>query len=197
MATFLLIRHAENDLVGGGRIAGRMPGVHLNAKGREQAEKLAARLAGAGIARIFSSPLERALETAAPLAARLALEVEVREAFTEVGFGEWTGRQFDELRRHPRWRAFNTFRSGTRIPGGELAVEVQWRMVTEMERLREMYPELVIAVFSHGDPIKSALAYYAGVPIDLYKRFEISTASVTTIGLHEWGPKILGVNERC
>jgi probable phosphoglycerate mutase len=74
MGTFLLIRHAENDFVGSGRIAGRMPGVHLNVKGREQAEQLAARLAGAGIDRIFSSPLQRALETAAPLAARLGLQ---------------------------------------------------------------------------------------------------------------------------
>ena len=123
-----------------------------------------------------------------------AIEVEVSEAFSEIDSGEWTGKQFDDLRRHPRWRAFNSFRSGTRIPGGELAVEVQSRMVTEMERLRELNPELVIAVFSHGDPIKSALAYYAGVPIDLYKRFEISTASITTIELNEWGPRILGVN---
>ncbi len=197
MATFLLVRHAENDYLSGGRIAGRAAGVHLNARGREQAEKLAARLAGAGVARIFSSPLERALETAAPLAARLGLKIEVSSAFTEIGFGEWTGKQFDDLRRHPRWRAFNAFRSGTRIPGGELAVEVQARMVTEMERLREVHGELAIAVFTHGDPIKSALAYYAGIPIDLYRRFEISTASVTAIELNDWGPKILSVNERC
>jgi probable phosphoglycerate mutase len=197
VATFLLVRHAENDFGGSGRIAGRVPGVHLNAKGREQAERLAERLAGAGIGAIFSSPLERALETAAPLAARLGLQIEVAEAFTEVDFGEWTGKHFDDLRRNPRWRAFNTFRSGTRIPGGELSVEVQSRMVTEMENLRGRNPERVIAVFSHGDPIKSALAHYAGVPIDLYKRFEISTASVTTIDLNEWGPRILGVNAGC
>ena len=194
MATFLLIRHADNDFVGSGKIAGRAPGVHLNSKGRGQAGRLAEQLAGAGIAVILSSPLERALETAAPLARRIGVEIEVSEAFSEIDCGEWTGRQFDDLRGNPRWRAYDSFRSGTRIPGGELAVEVQLRTVTEMERLRGLHPERVIAVFSHGDPIKSALAYYAGVPIDLYKRFEISTASVTTIELNAWGPRILGVN---
>lgn len=194
MATFLLIRHADNDFVGGGKIAGRMPDVHLNAKGREQAERLAERLARAGIGIIVSSPLERALETAAPLAKRLGLKVQISEALNEIDAGEWTGREFDHLRGNPHWRAYNSFRSGTRIPGGELAVEVQWRMVREIERLNQLHAESVIAVFSHGDPIKSALAYYAGIPIDLYRRIEISTASVTTIVLNEWGPKIMGVN---
>src|SRR5687767_1544713 len=86
---FLLIRHATTDTVGK-RLAGRLPGVSLNEAGRAQAQQLAARLAGLPVAAIYSSPLERAVETARPLAQGLQLETAVCEAFLELDFGEWT-----------------------------------------------------------------------------------------------------------
>ncbi len=194
MTVFLLIRHGSTDMLGQ-TIAGRMPGVHLNPEGVNQAQRLSERLADAPIERIYCSPIERTLETAAPLASRLRLEIEVKEAFTEVDFGDWTGGAIQELGTIPKWRQFNLFRSGSRIPGGEMLVEVQSRMVAEMEKLRELLPDSTVAIVSHGDVIKSALAHYAGIPLDLFLRIEISPASVSIISVDDHGPRILCVND--
>lgn len=194
MTTFLLIRHATTDAVGKS-LAGRKPGVRLNAKGRTQAEVLAARLTEAPIASIYSSPLERARETAEPLARQLNLEVQICNGLNEIHFGEWTGRKLEELAPVPEWQRFNCFRSGTRIPGGELMLEAQARVITELERLREKHPGEVIAVITHGDLIKAAIAHYAGVHLDLFQRIEIDPASVSIVVLSDYGPRILRLND--
>ncbi len=193
MAVFLLIRHGHNDSVGR-RIVGRSAGIPLDQRGKEEAETLALRLAAVPIDAIFSSPLERCQETAEPLAHRLRVEIQTRDALNEIAFGEWTGLSFAELEKFPRWRQFNTFRSGTRIPGGELMAEAQARMVGEIEELRRQSPEGIMALFSHGDPIKTAIAHYAGFPLDLMLRYEISLASVSILDIRDSGPRILCVN---
>src|SRR4029079_19330524 len=140
MTTFLLIRHGINDLVDRA-IAGWMPGVHLNQEGRTQAERLAERVGDARIAAIYSSPLERACETAEPIGRRRGLPVQICPGVGEIQFGDWTGHSLERLADAPRWRQFNSFRSGTRAPGGELMLEVQARTVAELERLGEQHPE--------------------------------------------------------
>lgn len=193
MATFFLIRHAENDFAGK-RLAGWMPGVHLNEEGRAQAARLAGRLAGSGISALYSSPLERALETAAPLAARLGLTVQVRDALGEIRFGEWTGRHLQDLEQDLSWRNFNAFRSSTRAPGGESMLDVQHRMVAEMESLRGRHGDEKVAILSHGDAIRAVVLHYAGIPLDLMHRIEIGTASVSIIVVRDHGPQVLGLN---
>jgi probable phosphomutase (TIGR03848 family) len=193
MATFLLIRHGWTDLIGKA-LPGRRPGVSLNERGRRQAEKLASWLAVVPVDAIYSSPLERARETAAPLAAARGLSVNISEHFTEMEIGEWTGRTLEDLDGDPLWRRFNSFRSGTRPPGGELISEVQGRMTAHIERLRERHPLDSFAVISHGDPIKTVIAHYAGIPFDLMLRLEISPASVSIINLDTAGARIVGVN---
>jgi broad specificity phosphatase PhoE len=194
MAIFYLIRHAANDYVGKA-LAGWMPGVHLNEEGREQARRLARTLANRGITGIWASPLERAQETAGPLAAETGLKVETCDALGEVRTGEWTNKTFAELEADPRWRAFNQFRCGSRVPGGELMVEVQARMVAEILRLQQEPPNSTLAIVSHADPIRAALVYFLGMPLDFYQRIEILPASFSIIKLEEWGPVVLGVNQ--
>jgi probable phosphoglycerate mutase len=191
--TFLLIRHGAHDLLGK-RIAGRGPGVHLNEQGRAQVESLAERLEHLPIRAVYSSPLERARETALPLAARLGLPLQVSEEITELDFGDWNGQTFEELRGQPEWNLFNSYRSGTRIPNGELMLEAQARMVAWMGRARERHPDGCVALVGHGDPIKAAVAYSLGVPLDLFQRLEISPASVSVLLLSDWGPQVLCVN---
>lgn len=193
--TFLLIRHAAHDLLGR-TIAGRMPGVSLNERGRAQAQELAQRLVPLPLAAAYSSPLERARETAAPIAARHGLPVTVLDAINELDFGEWTGQTLAALADHPRWQPFNAFRSGTRVPGGETMAEAQRRMVGAMEALCARHPDGSVALVGHGDPIKSAVAYFLGVPLDLFQRIEISPASVSVVTLADWGPRVLCVNNR-
>jgi probable phosphoglycerate mutase len=176
-------------------IVGWTPGVSLNERGRAQADRLAWKLLGRGITKIYSSPLERALETAAPVAEALGLKVEVRDSLGEVKFGEWTGKRIEELDRDPRWRLFNEYRSGTRAPGGELMLETQTRIVTDLEYLRRRRPDETVAVVSHGDVIRAALLYYLGMPIDVFQRIEIGPASFSVLELNDWGPRVLAVNE--
>jgi probable phosphoglycerate mutase len=193
MAIFFLIRHAATDHTGN-RISGRSPGVHLDSQGRSQAEKLAKRLAASGIQRLFSSPLERACETAAPLAKALGLSVQVSPALTDIDFGDWSGRSLAELELLESWKTWNLFRSSLRIPNGEMMPEVQSRMMCEVERLYRQFSKEQLAIISHADPIRCVLAHYLGTPMDLLQRMEISPASVSIVEVNDWGAKVRAIN---
>lgn len=191
---FLLVRHATCHPVGVS-IAGRAPGVSLDVDGRAEAARLADALRAAPIEAIYTSPLERARETADAIARVHHLPVQQCDAFTEIDFGEWTGCTFDALAADERWRRFNTFRSATRIPGGELITEVQLRAVRGLEQLRRAHADGTVVVVSHADVIRAVLAYYLGMPLDLMLRLEIAPASTSVLHLDDWGATIARVNE--
>ena len=194
MTTVYLIRHAERDTVPD-LLPGRAPGVHLSDEGRMQANRLAERMKHDPVHQIFSSPLERAVESAAPLARDRQLAVQLAPALNEIDFGAWTNRRVGELLGDHDWRHFNQFRSGSHLPGGERALDVQHRMVGELLRWREIYPEQAIACFSHAEPIRLALMYFLGMPVDFFDRIEIAPASISVLTLAEWGARILRLND--
>lgn len=193
MTDLLLIRHATNDWVGQ-RLAGWTPGVHLNEEGRRQAAALAERLADWPLEAVYSSPLERALETAEPLAARFGLAVQIVEAVGETRYGDWTGSSLKELSQRPEWLRIMVNPSGARFPNGEGLAEMQARVVAALERIVTAHPQGAVAVVSHADPIKSAVAHYAGIHLDLFQRLVISPASVTWVHLSDRGPRVMCVN---
>jgi probable phosphoglycerate mutase len=193
LITLALIRHAAHELVGH-TIVGRTPGVHLSPHGVRQAGALAGRLAGSGIAALYSSPLERALETAAPIGARLGLEAVPAQELNEIDFGAWTGRTVAELDQLEAWRRFNLFRSSVRVPDGETMVEVQARLLGLVEDLAATHPGRTVALVSHGDVIKAALAHWLGVSLDLFQRIEIAPASLSLVRLCSYGPRVLLLN---
>lgn len=190
----LLIRHAENEWTASGKLAGRTPDVHLNEKGRAQAEDLAGLLAAQPLAALYSSPLERCLETAAPLAARLGLAVTEVADLIEVDYGEWRGAELKELNRRPEWYAVQHFPASFRFPLGESLRTTQQRAIDAVERLVASHPNQTIALFSHGDVIRTLVAHYAGVPLDLFQRIHISTASVSVVGFFGERPALLTMN---
>jgi probable phosphomutase (TIGR03848 family) len=195
MTDFLLIRHANCDPVGHS-IAGRKAGIHLSATGRTEAMALGERLSRLQITSVYSSPLERALETAGPIAEQQGLRVETAPGLLEIDFGEWTGRTLAELDQLPDWKTFNSFRSGSRIPGGENAAEVLARALAELERLRRHHSgsKELVAVVSHGDVLRAIIAHFLGIPMDLYHRIELSPASVSVLALELSGPRLLLLN---
>lgn len=195
MTYLFLIRHGENEWVETGKLAGRTPGVHLNEKGHQQSSALAERLANQPITAIYSSPLVRCVETAQPLAQRLGLPICEEVALLEVDYGEWMGAGLKELSKKPEWQLVQLYPSGFRFPGGETLREVQSRVVTALDRIRTEHAGEAIALFAHGDVWRTTLAWYLGTPLDLFQRIVINTASVTLIGFHHFGPRILLVNE--
>lgn len=193
MTTFLLIRHAHVDAVGNS-LAGRRRGVHLSELGKQEATALAERIADIPIDGIYSSPLDRALETAAPLAERLSLRTEPAEELIEFDFGDWTGLSFQELDDDPRWKNFNTFRSGTQVPGGESMLEVQTRAIACLQRLHTTRPGQTLLLVSHCDLIRAILCHYLGMPLDFFLRITIDPASLSVLRLHDDTATILTMN---
>jgi len=195
MPTILLIRHGENDYTKKGILPGRMPGVHLNDKGRAQAQALAEKLAQAPIKAVYSSPLERAVETAEPIAAALGLEAAIRTGLIETDCGEWQGKSHKSLRRLKAWRMVQSTPSLFRFPGGESFAESQGRVVAEVESLRLQHEEKDLFVcVSHGDPIRLAVAYYLGLPLDHFQRLFASPASISALYVGDAGSRLLTLN---
>lgn len=192
----LLIRHGENDWVGTDRLAGRSPGVYLNEKGQQQAQELAHLLRDQPLAAIYSSPLDRCLQTAQPLAEALALPVTVEPGILEVDYGEWQAGHLKELAKLPEWQLVQHHPSTFRFPRGETLREVQSRAISAIERIRDAHPNQVVALFSHGDVIRTTVAHYLGTPLDLFQRVIISTASVSVLAFFGQVPSVLGVNYR-
>lgn len=190
----LLIRHGENDWVSTHRLAGRTPGVFLNDKGKQQSADLATFLAAQPISAIYSSPLERCMQTAQPLADVKALPVQPEPGLLEVEYGEWRGGDLRELAKLPEWKLVQHYPSSFRFPGGETLYEVQSRVVGTLEQLRSKHAGGVIAAFSHGDVIRLSVAHFMGIPIDLFQRVQIATASVSIIVFHNTVPSVMGVN---
>jgi probable phosphoglycerate mutase len=192
---FYLLRHGEHALQGK-IVAGRTPGISLSEKGRGEAEWAAGRLADAGVVAIYASPLERAQETAGIIGRQLRLPVTVRDDLSELDFGEWTGSTFEEVRKDPRWPLWAAHRSIACLPGGETMREVQRRVVETMVGLRERHPEDGVVLVSHGDVIRAALVFALGMPLDLYGRTEVATASISTIRIDAHGIRVVAINER-
>jgi probable phosphomutase (TIGR03848 family) len=189
MNRLLLIRHALNDWVGK-RVAGWTPGVSLNEKGREQAARLAEWLEPVALEAIYSSPLERAVETAEPIATSHSMEMEIRDSIGESRYGELDGKPVEEIFKTDLWEKWRLHPSRTRFPGAETTYEVQVRVVAQLEQILQDHPEGNIAVVTHADPIRVAVAHYIGLPLDLVGRIWVSPASVTVLRFDEWGPRL-------
>jgi probable phosphomutase (TIGR03848 family) len=194
MTTLYLIRHGENDFMRLRKLAGWLPGIHLNDRGRAQAEALVSVFDDIRLEALYSSPLERTLETAAPLARSLRLAVHRRAALGETRYGRWEGQAIGRLQRTKLWIQVQTTPSLVTFPGGESFRLLQARMVSELERILAQHSGAV-ACFSHADPIRLALAHYLGQPLDLFQRLMIEPASVSTLLVHDGRVRVGSIND--
>ncbi|MGH2738407.1 MAG: MSMEG_4193 family putative phosphomutase [Actinomycetota bacterium] len=190
----LLVRHGVTDATGK-RLYGRSPGVHLSKRGRAQAEAVAERLKALPIRAVYSSPLERCRETAAPIARALGLRVRTDRGVLETDIGAWTGRTFGQLRRSGLWRQLLAVPSSARFPHGESLAEVQARTVKALEAIASRHPTEIVVVVSHGDPIRLAMAHYTGTHLDHFQRLEMAPGSVSGVAIGGGAPRVLRVND--
>lgn len=195
MATLLLIRHGENDFVGR-RLAGRLAGVHLNVFGHSQAETLAAVLRSEPIVAIYASPLERAIETAEPLARDLYLPIQPQPGLIEIDYGTWQGKSISYLKRLKYWQMVQKTPSQVCFPKGESFSEAQLRVIAALEAINAAHGENDrIACFLHCDTIRLAIAYYLNMPLDSFQRLVINTASITRLHLQNGSVVLMQVNQ--
>jgi len=197
MPLLLLIRHGENDYTKKHKLAGYTPDVHLNERGQSQAQALADALKEVPIKAIYSSPLERAVETAAPIAAAHKLEVLVEAGLLETNVGKWQGRSLAALRRQKHWKVVQSAPSRAQFPEGETFYECQTRIVTALDSISRKYkPQDIIACVFHADPIKLAVAHYIGLPLDHFQRLSCDTGSLTALYVSESAANLIKLNQR-
>lgn len=191
--TILLVRHGQTPTTGK-VLPGRAKGLHLADQGLEQAKIAALRISELPVSAVYSSPLERAKETAKPISDALGLKTKIDRGLFECDFGDWTGRKLVELNKLPEWQTVQRAPSTFRFPNGESFTEMQTRMVSALDRLRIQHPGETIVCVSHADTIKAAVAHAMGTHLDLFQRIVISPASVSAITWHAGGPIVLAVN---
>jgi broad specificity phosphatase PhoE len=193
-ATLYLIRHAPHDHLGH-ILSGRAPGIPLSDDGRGQARRLAAALSARRFAGVWSSPVQRARETAQEIVAGRGFEVQVDAALDEIDFGVWTGAKFEALAGDPAWGQWNSARGDARPPAGESMAEVQSRVATFARTLALAHPGEAVALVSHCDVIRAALSGWLGLSLDNALNFDVDPAGVSRVAIGDWGARVLSINE--
>ncbi len=170
------VRHGQTELNRAGRLQGRID-VPLSPFGAAQAAALGRGYASEPVARVFSSPLQRARDTAAAIAAPHGLPVEIDERLIELDYGEWDGMALADVAPEAwaAWRHDPQFAP----PSGETLAEVGARIMSFCAEVPAA--DLVIAV-SHVSPIKAAVCNALGVDDRVTWRMQLELAAVTRIG---------------
>ena len=133
--TVLLVRHGLTPTTGR-VLPGRSLGLHLSDEGQRQAEAAARRIAKLErVAAIYSSPLERARETALAIAKARGLAVRIERGLLELDIGAWTGSSLARVSRKPEWQKVQRYPSGFRFPDGESFTEMQTRITGTLAEL--------------------------------------------------------------
>jgi probable phosphoglycerate mutase len=190
----VLVRHAVTPHTGP-LLSGRLPGIDLSETGVGQAEATAQRLAKLPVAAVYASPIERTTQTAQQIAAHHALEVRVLPGVVEADYGDWTGGKISDLAKTDEWKVVQVAPSRARFPNGESITEMQSRTVAALDDVVARHPYETIVVVSHADPIKSAIAHYSGMHLDLFQRVHVSPASVTVFDFHPYGVMMVKCND--
>jgi len=196
MTQILLVRHAVNDFVKTGKLAGWTPEVHLNDEGKAQAEALGRRLADVPIQHLYASPLERTMETAEAIRQHHAdLQIVQNAEMGEVRYGDWEGMEIRALTSRKMWHVVQEYPSRAYFPNGETMRGVQQRGVDEIERIASAHPRDLVVVVSHADIIKMVIAHFLGMHLDNFQRIVVSPASISTLVLGYGRPYVGAIND--
>jgi probable phosphoglycerate mutase len=195
MTTVFVIRHGLTAQTGR-TLYGQTRGIELDARGRAQAEHLVERFGPVALTAIYTSPLERCVQTVEPLAAAKRLRVVEREELIEMDAGSWTGKPLGRLRRTKAWREVQASPSTFRFPdGGEGFAEAQTRVVRAVEAIARRHRRGRVAIATHGDIARIFLAHAYGMPLDAFQRLVVDTASVSVVQRVDGGWRVLLAND--
>jgi probable phosphoglycerate mutase len=191
--TVILVRHGESAGNAGGVITGTQD-VPLTEAGRAQAERVAARLAGAGVDAVYASTLSRAVDTAGPLAAALGLEVRREHDLCERCWGEAQGLAWPEIRSRWGVAAYEDLRL---VPGMESLEAVRERCWRAFAALLDRHRDTVAVCVSHGGAIGQIVAEVVGLPAGVPPGIRVANASITTVHGPSSAPVLAGLNDVC
>ena len=190
----ILVRHGHTPTTGK-ILPGRTRGLHLSELGKEQADKVASNLCSLhNVKAVYSSPMERTIETAKPIAKNFGMKVQRHQGLIEANFGKWTGRKLSDLRKLNDWEKVQKNPSLFRFPDGESFMEIQSRMVSAISSICENHKGEIVVAVSHADTIKAFLTAALGTPLDLFQRLHISPCSVSPVIFSAKSPFVLAIN---
>lgn len=198
MPLLLLIRHGENDFVKTGKLPGQSAGIQLNEKGQKQAQVLGDALSGVPIKAVYSSPLERAMQTAEPIAVSHKLDIQQENGLMDAHVGKWQGKSIRALRLTNAWKIVQHSPSRFQFPDGESFMDLQTRIVNSLESIvrKHKNPKDIVAVIFHADPIKLAVSHFLGLPLDHFQRLSCDTGSLTALHVGAMGANLIKLNQR-
>ncbi|HPI98923.1 MAG TPA: histidine phosphatase family protein [Synergistales bacterium] len=182
----ILVRHGECRGNLENRFRGRMD-YPLNETGRKQADELAQALAKFRPARVYSSPLKRAMETAFPLCEELHTGIETREGFNNIALGDWEGKLKSEIaEKYPHeWKVWLSNPEKLELEGAETFRDVQDRSFEALRELAHAHPDDTIVVVSHRTTLKPLIARCLGLPEPYFWKFHVDTGSYSIIDFSE------------
>ena len=180
MTIIYFVRHGTTDY-SGKRLSGNIPGIHLNLTGRTQAERISSFFENIPIIAIYSSPLERAIETAMPTADQKNLSINRVDFLREINFGDYQG-MGEELRQDPLWNSFLTTPTMIRFPNGESVAQAQKRVTEGLNDICVNSPEVEeIVCVAHCEIIRLAIACALQMPLDEFMRLTVNTGSISKV----------------
>ena len=185
------LRHGQTEWNAGQRIQGQLD-VPLNAAGRWQAERLAQALADEPLHALYSSDLQRALQTAQALTAAAGHRVQTDAGLRERGFGRFEGHTWAEIeQRWPeealRWRRREPdFEPG----GGESLAGFYERSVAAVQRLLARHPGQTIAIVAHGGVLDCLYRAAFGLSLQAPRTWQLGNAAINRL---LWTPERLTV----
>jgi probable phosphomutase (TIGR03848 family) len=198
MSRIVLLRHAHSTANLKNILAGRTPGVLLSRKGEEQSINLIERIGSTRFDAVVVSPIQRCLQTVTPWleAEGRGLIPQVDDDFSEVDYGDWTGKSLAVLRRKKLWSVVQDHPSQMVFPGGESLLAMQSRAVAAFHRVDNLKGKNPRLIVSHGDVIKAIVAHVLGMHLDQFQRLIIDPASITVIETDNGVSRLISFNDQ-
>jgi probable phosphomutase (TIGR03848 family) len=198
MSRIVLLRHAHSTANLKNILAGRTPGVLLSRKGEEQSINLIERIGSTRFDAVVVSPIQRCLQTITPWleAEGRGLIPHVDDGFSEVDYGDWTGKSLAVLRRKKLWSVVQDHPSQMVFPGGESLLAMQSRAVAAFHRVDNLKGKNPRLIVSHGDVIKAIVAHVLGMHLDQFQRLIVDPASITVIETDNGVSRLISFNDQ-
>lgn len=197
MTTLILMRHGHVDGISPERFRGRAE-LPLSPLGQKQAQALAERVVRRGRpAALYTSPMGRCVQTAAPIAAAVGSVQQPLEGLQDIDYGQWQGRSHEEIAREARdlYRLWYEYPHLMRFPGGESLQDLVARTADGLREMLALHPEGEVFLVGHDSVNRALLLQLLDQPLSAYWRLAQSPCCINEIEISESGIQILRIND--